>query len=132
MRKTMYHAFVIVRSGFSESESNMGNDKSSVSSDTLGISNRKKPIYQVYQDNVRIGFHTSHSALPKFVVVGRWPRNFHYVYLTRDIFFYLFFFTIIHFSQDSSGMERLFLTPPCHFHPLHKHWDISWAITAWS
>ena len=38
-----------------------------------------------------------------------------------------FSFTNIHDSQDNKGRGRIFLN---HFHPLHRHLDISRAITA--
>ena len=47
------------------------------------------------------------------------------------IFLSGFSFTSIHNSQDSRGRwETTFLTPFYHFHPLHRHLDISQAITA--
>ena len=48
-------------------------------------------------------------------------------------FFFLsaFSFTTIHKSQDCKGRGRgISLTPHYHFHPLHRHLDISRAITA--
>ena len=54
-----------------------------------------------------------------------------------DIFPYYFFFSIWVFSHDHSRITELqgkgggiSLTPHYHFHPLHRHLDISWAITA--
>ena len=42
MRNTKYNAFEIVISGFSESESDNGNDIPGISSDIMSTSNRKK------------------------------------------------------------------------------------------
>ena len=43
---------------------------------------------------------------------------------------FFFFFTNIHHSQNSKGNgDVIFLTPLYHFHPLHRHLDISLAIT---
>ena len=41
-----------------------------------------------------------------------------------------FSFTNIHDSQDSRWKGRLLLSPFYHFHPLHRHLDISWVIAA--
>ena len=42
-----------------------------------------------------------------------------------------FSFTNIHESQDCRGKGKgISLTPHYHFQPLHRHLDISWAITA--
>ena len=39
--------------------------------------------------------------------------------------------TNIHDSKDSRGRERdLYNSSLYHFHPLHRHLDSSWAITA--
>ena len=49
------------------------------------------------------------------------------------LFFFLsgFSFTNIHESQDCRGRgEGISLTRHCHFHPLHRHLDISRATTA--
>ena len=51
------------------------------------------------------------------------------------IFFFFFLsvfsFTKMHESQNCRGMWRAFLlTPHYLFHKLHRHLDISWAITA--
>ena len=51
--------------------------------------------------------------------------------------FLIFFFTIWVFFHERSRItglqgkgEGISLTPHYHFHPLHRHLDISWAITA--
>ena len=46
-------------------------------------------------------------------------------------FFFLsgFFLTNIHDSGQQGKGETIFVTPLCHFHPLHRHLDISRAIT---
>ena len=52
---------------------------------------------------------------------------------TYIYFFYLgfgFTFANIHNSQDSRVRERVSLYPLYHYHPLHRHLDISRAITA--
>ena len=58
--------------------------------------------------------------------VSAW--TFHFI-----IFFFFFFlsgfsFTTIHESQGKG--EGISLTPHYHFHPLHRHLDLSRAITA--
>ena len=61
---------------------------------------------------------------------GLYCRVFFWIF---QFFFFLggFSFTNIHDSQDSKGKGRLFfLTLLYHFHPLHRHSDISRAITA--
>ena len=61
-------------------------------------------------------------------------------YNLRNIFrerSYTIFFSIwvfFHEHSRTTGLqgkgEGISLTPHYHFHPLHKHLDISWAITA--
>ena len=54
-------------------------------------------------------------------------------YFLIQISFFLsgIFYTNIHESQDCRRRGGgISLTPHYHFHPLHKHLDISWAITA--
>ena len=52
-------------------------------------------------------------------------------YLMLVIFFYLGFISLdSHHSQDSRGRGDEILTPLYYFHPLHKHFDFSQAITA--
>ena len=55
MRNTRYNTFAIVIPGFSDSESDIGNDIPSISSDILGISNRKNR-YTRFIENM---FHIS-------------------------------------------------------------------------
>ena len=57
MQNTRYNAFAIVIPGFSDSESDTGNDIPSVSSDIFGISNRKNRYTRFYQEYVTVGFH---------------------------------------------------------------------------
>ena len=46
-------------------------------------------------------------------------------------FLFRYSFTNIHDSQDNRGRgEAISLTPLYHFHPLHRHVDTSWTITA--
>ena len=45
VQNSRHNAFVIVIPGFPESESDIGNNIPSISSDILDISNRKKTIY---------------------------------------------------------------------------------------
>ena len=52
-------------------------------------------------------------------------------YLMLVIFFYLGFISLdSHHSQDSRGRGEEILTPLYYFHPLHKQFDFSQAITA--
>ena len=49
------------------------------------------------------------------------------------VFFFLsgFFFKNVHEPQDSKSRETaFFLTPHYHFHPLHRHLDMSQEVTA--
>ena len=59
-----------------------------------------------------------------------------YIYMLH-IYIYIFYFSIWVFFHEHSRITRLqaigeniSLTPQHHFHPLHRHLDISWAITA--
>ena len=53
-----------------------------------------------------------------------------------DLIFFFFFSMWVFFHEHSrfTGQqgkgEGIYLTPLYHFHPLHRHLDISWAITA--
>ena len=58
------------------------------------------------------------------MVLLRQHRKIKLFFLSR------FSFTYIHDLQDSRRRGRISLTPLYHFHPLHRHLDISWAITA--
>ena len=49
--------------------------------------------------------------------------------MSIGVVLYFFSFTNVHDSHDSKG-EVVSLTPLYHFHPLHRHLDISRAITA--
>ena len=51
VQNTRYNAFIIVITGFSESEIGIGNNIKDISSDILGISNRKKQ-YTSYIKNI--------------------------------------------------------------------------------
>ena len=53
MGNTRHNKFVIVISGFSESENDIGNDISSISNDILGISNQKN----IHTTCLTIDFH---------------------------------------------------------------------------
>ena len=61
MQITRYNAFAIVILGFQKSESDIGNDILSTSSDIVGkigkIDKSEKSIYYVYQEYVTGGFH---------------------------------------------------------------------------
>ena len=56
--------------------------------------------------------------------------------LARHIYYFIFFSTWVFFHEHSrfTGQqgkgEGIYLTPLYHFHPLHRHLDISRAITA--
>ena len=56
------------------------------------------------------------------------------IFCTFSVFFFFlpgFSFTNIHHPRDSTGKgEGIYLTPLYHFQPLHRHLDISRAITA--
>ena len=67
---------------------------------------------------------------------GASKRRFITVRLTYISFFFIiylfyldFFSHNIHDLQDSRGRGRPFFVPLYHFHPLHKHWHVSWTIT---
>ena len=53
------------------------------------------------------------------------------IFLICDFIFFLsgFSFANIHESLDSRGKKGYFLAPLNHFHPLHRHINISWVIT---
>ena len=61
MQITRYNAFAIVILGFQKSETDIGNDILSTSSDIVGkigqIDKSEKSIYYVYQEYVTGGFH---------------------------------------------------------------------------
>ena len=55
---------------------------------------------------------------------------FQFVWL-HIFFFYLGFLSRTFTNHRTAGEgEGISLTPHYHFHPLHRHLDISWAITA--
>ena len=79
MRNIRYKAFAIVTPGFSESESDIGNNIPGVSSDILGISNRKKrytryinnmwqstSIYVAFINNAASAYRFSFNGYPSF------------------------------------------------------------------
>ena len=51
-------------------------------------------------------------------------------FLNRFLFLFGFSFTTIHDSQHSRGSGAISLTPLYHFHPIHRHLDISREVTA--
>ena len=59
-----------------------------------------------------------------------------YVYVYIYIYIYFFFFYLDFLSQtftftgQQGKLKAISLTPLYHFHPLHRHSDISWVITA--
>ena len=77
------------------------------------------------------------NSLVKESVVGHIPQNISKFSLMFLFFFFFFFFSIWVFLHERSLFtgqqgkgEGIFLTPLNHFHPLHRHLDISQAITA--
>ena len=88
--------------------------------------------------------------LEKGGYMNKWDKCFHFqtslwclekkvhhrqinIYLFFFFFIYLFYLDFlshnIHDLQDSRGRGRPFFVPLYHFHPLHKHWHVSWTIT---
>ena len=58
-------------------------------------------------------------------------RTFHTVCYIIDLFFiWIFFHEHSLFTGQQGKGEGICLTRLYHFHPLHRHLDISWAITA--
>ena len=60
-----------------------------------------------------------------------------FLHVVKHHLLFLFFFSIWHFFHDYSRFtgqqvkeEAISLYPFYHFHPFHRHLDISWVITA--
>ena len=70
----------------------------------------------------------------KLSLSTNWPRRYNQssdVVFSSFLFLSRLSFTSIHDSQNNrEGGGAISLTPPYHFHPLHRHLDISRAITA--
>ena len=62
-------------------------------------------------------------------------KNLKKPYQASDGFFFFFYIWVFfhehsRFTGQQGKGEVIYLTPLCHFHPLHRHLDISRAITA--
>ena len=76
---------------------------------------------------------TSHTNLDQFLTL---TDNFMVVSFFFFFFFFFFFLAIEVFFHDHSRItelqekrEGIYLTPHYHFHPIHRHLDISQVIT---
>ena len=94
---------------------------------------RSKPINKWIQCNVP----TTMNILSFYVsnVVEGWRVGD--IRLKLEVSHQFFFFSIWVFFYEHSRLtgqrwkaEAISLTPLYHFHPLHRHFDISWVITA--
>ena len=83
--------------------------------------------------NLFLFFNLVGPATAFNLIVNKLSCKANWLFSASFDFFFLseFSFTNIHDSQDTRGRGGgIYLTPPYHFHPLHRHLDISWAITA--
>ena len=70
-------------------------------------------------------------------VIKKLYNNFHWnCYIVFSVYFFFFIYMWVFFHEHSriAGLqgkgEGISFTPHYYFHPLHRHLDISWAITA--
>ena len=91
-------------------------------------------LYFLYQNKAWKKSSKMLFVLPK---TSFFPRDYQAFVLDINSKVFFFFFSIWVFFHEHSRFtgqqgkgEGIYLTPLCHFHPLHRHLDISRAIAA--
>ena len=82
--------------------------------------------------SIQLRRKTSNDLIPSFPLKTRGDNRCDNLLLDSLSFFSIWVFFQVHsrFTGQQRKKEAIYLTPLYHFHPLHRHLDIVWAITA--
>ena len=85
---------------------------------------------------IQASWETNHE-IPKWTCFWYWCWKNLFLNVKLKLLFFLFFLSVFFFFHEHSRFtgqqgkgEDIYLTPLYHFYPLHRHLDISRAVTA--